>query len=152
MNLASRQYEAIKLPWWLPLAETDRLGGGVLETPFREREREREGEVRRDRKGERNWGLTERMEPFSRPTGVGSAQTVIELKHQLVMRPPRLGGQPRPAGAPANHRSPSCCLFWLFASLIGLIADWLPASLRLFRQHHRNRNQGENQCCTCPHV
>lgn len=36
----------------------------------------------------RNGGLTERIEPFSRPTGVGSVLSVCELKHQSVMRPP----------------------------------------------------------------
>lgn len=38
-----------------------------------------------------NRGATKRMEPFSRPRGVGSVLTMIELGHQLVMRPPRLG-------------------------------------------------------------
>lgn len=63
------------------------------------------------------------MEPFSKATGVENVLSVIELEHQLVMWPSRLGGQLGPAGAPANHHSPSRCLFCLFACLIGLIAE-----------------------------
>ena len=58
MNLASWKYEAIKLPRCLPLAQTDRLKGGVLETL----EGERAKRVKRER--EKNEGLTERIEPF----------------------------------------------------------------------------------------
>lgn len=121
MILAFRQRGAIKLPWCLPLAESERLkrgckrprrgrgGGGGLKLGVSE-----EGERR---------GRAERMEPFSEATGVENVLSVIELEHQLVMRPSRLGGQLGPAGAPANHHSPSRCLFCLFACLIGLIAE-----------------------------
>lgn len=72
--------------------------------------------------GERR-GRAQRMEPFTEATGVENVLSVIELEHQLVMRPSRLGGQLGPAGAAANHRSPCRCLFCLFACLIGLISE-----------------------------
>lgn len=68
-------------------------------------------------------GRAERMEPFSEATGVENVLSVIELEHQLVMRPSRLGGQLGPAGAAANHHSPCRCLFCLFACLIGLMSE-----------------------------
>lgn len=80
MNLASWKYKAIKLPHCLPQAQTVRLEGvggrGVSGCE----------------KGAINWGkeggLAERIELFRRATGEGSVPTVIELKHQLVTRPP----------------------------------------------------------------
>lgn len=43
--------------------------------------KQRESRELKEREGERNGGLTERIEPFSWTTGVGSVLTVIELKH-----------------------------------------------------------------------
>lgn len=88
MNLASWKYEAIKLPQRLPPAQTGRLMGGVRHPGGREKKRVQG--AKREREEEKNGRLTKRIEPFSRATGVGSVLTMIELKYQLVMRPPRL--------------------------------------------------------------
>ncbi len=106
----------------MPPSGPDRQAeGGMLEALEGEKNKESKELIERER--EKNGGLTERIEPFSRPTGVGSVLTVIELNHQLAMRLLRPGGQLGPRGAPSDHRSTSCCLFWLFPSLIGLIGD-----------------------------
>lgn len=89
--------------------QTDRLKGG-LETLEGERGKERAG----------------RIEPFRRPTGVGSVLAVIDLKHQLVMRPPH---PEVPSGlwehCPTIAHPPAVC----FGCLPAWLA-WLPSDCR----------------------
>jgi len=107
MNLASWKYEAIKLPRCLLLAQTDWRGGGGERCRELERERERNG------------GLTERIEPFSRPTGVGSVLSVIELQHQSVKRPPRPEVTPGlREHCPTIAHTPAVCFGCLLAWLL----------------------------------
>ena len=135
MNLASWKYEAIKLPRCLPLAQTDRLGGGET---LRERERERE----------RNVSLTERIEPFSRPTGVGSVLTVIEPKHQLVMRPPRPGVRSSPQEhCPTIAQPPAVC----FGCLPAWLA-WLLTDCRKVHSCSDAETETRLKCCVCSHI
>ena len=109
----------------MPPSRPDRQTGGwegrrrrEKDRGDRESERKRREKTKRERRGQR-----ERMEPFSKPTGVGSVLTVIELKHQLVMRPPC----PEVMSAleeccPTIAHPPTVC-FGCLPGLIGLITD-----------------------------